>query len=127
MTPTLSKFRQDLQAGMTISEACTKHNITLHEAFQQIRNRNYEKKNRRYWGGKETSTGQTYISRTSKGTYFIRKTVNGKYRHFGTYRTLEDAVLVRDYLIKHGWYHQRLNSICKKLGVEKLSHRGPRK
>lgn len=56
------------------------------------------------------------------GKFYVRRYINGKTRMFGTYRSLEDAKLVRDYLNKYGWKQKSVDSICEKLGVERVKH-----
>ncbi|MBR3213186.1 MAG: hypothetical protein IKF79_01605 [Methanosphaera sp.] len=48
------------------------------------------------------STGEKYI-RKLQGYYCIQKIVNGKFEHFGSFKTLEDAVKERDLLIQCNW------------------------
>lgn len=37
------------------------------------------------------------------GKFGITKTINGKKYYFGSYNSLEEALKVREYFIKHGW------------------------
>lgn len=43
------------------------------------------------------------ISRTKNGTYRITKQINNVRRYFGTYKSLEEAVMVRQQLEECGW------------------------
>ena len=47
-------------------------------------------------------TGERYI-RKLHGRYCIQKWVNGKCEHFGSFKSLEDAIKERDLLIKYDW------------------------
>lgn len=51
---------------------------------------------------KETITGEKYIYRDSVG-YCVRKIIDGVNTHFGWFRTLEEAIIERDLLIKYDW------------------------
>ena len=43
-----------------------------------------------------------YIYSSGK-SFMLRKSVNGKYRYFGSFKTLEEAIKARDELIKNNW------------------------
>ena len=49
-----------------------------------------------------------HITKTSSGTYTIRKRLHGKFEHFGTYKTIEDAREERDYLENIGWDYDNM-------------------
>ena len=49
-----------------------------------------------------------YITRGSKGNYRVQKLLDGKVCSFGTYSRLEDAVNVRDELIRVGWNKDKI-------------------
>ena len=51
---------------------------------------------------KTHSTGEKYI-RKVKGYFYVQKVVNGKLEHFGSFKSLEDAIVERDLLIKYNW------------------------
>ena len=36
-------------------------------------------------------------------SFQLKKSVNGKTKHFGTFKTLEEAIKARDELIKNNW------------------------
>lgn len=104
-------IRNELRSGLTISEVCTEHGIS----FQQLcalmkKGEPINQENR--------STGEKYISFLG-GRYVLRKTLKRKMRYFGSYNSLEDAVKVRDYMIENGWYRNRLDNVCKKVGVKR--------
>ena len=116
----IREFQQDLNQGMTIEDACRKHKVTFKRAFEILHYKDVNKDKikrptpRRPLG----NTGEPYIRYDEKsGTYMLRKKVNKKFTYFGRYKTLEDAVQVRDYMMTHGWYKHRLDSIRKELGV----------
>ena len=65
--------------------------------------------------------GMMYIH--EKGQYYwIRKTINGKYRNIIRLDNLTDAKNVRDMLVKFDWDLDYLPIICKQLGVEQIGN-----
>ena len=44
-----------------------------------------------------------YVHKTPAGTYCIKKYLNGRTGHFGTYPSLDEAVRARDLFIKNNW------------------------
>ena len=120
-TDTLKAFQNDLRNGMTIEEACTKHNITFKDACREMPgNWNHPRTTRQ-------NDGVTYYRKhnlpdyitLNRGRYMLRKKIKRKWVYFGRYKSLEDAIKVRDYMMEHGWNKHLLNSVCRKLGVEK--------
>ena len=108
------EFKQDLKTH-TLEETLVKHEISFNDAVQLlIRQGKRKKKKKRKCNAK---TGEKYILRTTTGKYIIRKYVRGTIRYFGSYDTLEDAIIMRNYLAKNGWYWQRVNEIRKRLEV----------
>ena len=94
MKKSLYKFRNDLRNGLTIAEACTKHNITFKYAVDNME-RPYTKNRKPNRRSKCTSTKASLnIYRIGKGGFTIYKSVNSRSQNFGTYRTLEDAVKI---------------------------------
>ena len=113
----IREFQSDLQNGMTLENALNKHGVTLEQAFNMLQyfNANQHKGGYAPIGG---NTGEAYIRYDDNSqTFMLRKKVNGKFTYFGRYETLKDAVLVRDYMMTHGWYKHRLKSIREELGV----------
>ena len=49
--------------------------------------------------------------------------MDGKQRVFGTYEKLEDAIKVRDWLIRADWKIDDLDELCKKLKVKRRKGR----
>ena len=72
------------------------------------------------------NTNQRYIGGRS-GHYYLRKQVRGKTRMFGTYKTIEDAVRMREHCEKHGWKERSIDQYCKELGIERCIHHNKRK
>lgn len=125
----LQQFQEDLRKGMTLTEACTKYEVTLEYAFKHMpktitktrktrkkqgRPRKFKRKNNiPYQPVKEKNITQRY------GKYFLRKRIRNKERVYGTYETLEDAVKIRDYCNEHGWYVTRIDKYCEILGIKR--------
>jgi len=104
MNPT--KIRQQLQNGTTIQEVCTQYHITFKELCQLFLPGRYSRTTN------ESSTGKLYISYDQRRFILRKEGVN-----YGSYQSLEDAILVRDYMIMNGWYRKRLDKVCRELGV----------
>ena len=106
------EIRQDLKDGMTINDVCTKYQLTFKQLMRLFNGDRYKATTKE----SISTTGELYISRVGN-RYIIRRCK----KHYGTYKTLEDAVKVRNHLIFNGWYKNRLNTICKELGVERCT------
>ena len=112
----MQNFQDDLRNGMGLEDALCKYNLTLKEAFEAFPGTLRKGPNNRYHSGK------LYITKRD-GTFYIRKTVNGKHLHFGTYRSLADAIKIRDYFQEHGWDKSKVDEVCELLGVTRLRGR----
>ena len=108
MTP--SEIQEQLRSGVTIAQVCHDNEISFGELCQMFHG--YMKKGR--------PLGlPMYVCQTPNNKYMIRrKNTQGKEKYYGTYDTIEDAVKVRNYLIKHGWYQNRVPAIKDKLGIK---------
>ena len=112
------EFREDLKTGMGLEECLQKHDTNLKEVLgsqPSLRGRKKRKKT-----PKKKSVAKNIQERDGK--FYLRKYINGKTRMFGTYKSLEDAKLVRGYLREHGWKQKSVDGICEKLGVERVKH-----
>lgn len=49
------------------------------------------------------SPQKKYIYRDIYGLYVVRKRINGVFKYFGAYDTLDKAMNVRDKLVKNNW------------------------
>lgn len=118
-------FQQDLRDGMTISDALQKHQVTFKEAVDSMpRPLGYASET---YKKNSYNTNQRYIKRTLQGHYYVRKQIRGKTRMFGTYKTLEDAIKIRNHCEKHGWKEHSIDQYCKELGIERCIHPHKRK
>lgn len=66
----------------------------------------------------QKSKKEKYIYLTKYGTYKIQKTINRKDIGFGTYKSLEEAVEIRNELINNDWNKNKLESIRNKLNTD---------
>ena len=124
MTTKIARFQYDIRNGMTIQDALTKHGLTFLEAFQKTKKpKNQKKKKKKKW---VSITEEKYIQ-SRNNHYYVRKTINGRTRLFGTYKTLEDAVKIRDYCMEHGWKQYSIDKYCEILGIERCKHQNRRR
>ena len=73
--------------------------------------KNNKKTDKHSQNGKNTKSTSTYSKNSTKekyishkgNYYYIRKTVNGSLINYGGYRTLEEAIEQRNFLIKENW------------------------
>ena len=76
---------------------------TCKTLIQALMMRDWAEQNNWQHYPKKTVTGEKYITRTNSGTYVVGKKINGKTHYYGGFKTLEDAIVLRDECIKHGW------------------------
>lgn len=100
-----SKIRSD-----SLEDTLLDYNCSLKDLFDYCLHKDKWKSKRK----------EMYIQKQSTGRYRIRKSVDGKLIYFGYYRSLSDAVRVRDRLMELGWQRNLLKSIEKELGVTPL-------
>ena len=63
----------------------------------------------------DSTTGHLYISRRY-GLYLLRKSD----AYYGSYRTLTDAIKIRDYFMSTRWDKRNIDKACRKLGVQRI-------
>lgn len=122
----LQQFQQDLRNGMTLEATLQKHQLTLIEVWTELNRstagRPSEKKQYKNNTGLDP-TGEKHIFKRN-GRYTLRKYSRGKTRMYGVYRSMEDAVRVRDYCMEHGWVQRNIDRYCKILDVERCKGHG---
>ncbi len=96
---------EDLKAGLSLEDALRKHGTNLQELFKNNPHR------------EPVLTDWTYIQQTEHGSFRVYKTINNCRFTFGTYSTHEDALIVRNELIKCGWDKEKLESIQQYKGI----------
>lgn len=111
----LLEFQKDLQNGLSIDEACSKHDVGFGEvvlSFNPLQKKKKSKKSKKV----KCSTPSKYIFQRDD-RFTIRKTIKSKTMIFGTYHSLEDAIRVRDELISIGWKQRSVDKICEQFGI----------
>ena len=99
---------EDLRYGMGLEECLIKHETNLKTLFD-----------REYPDEIRCDPELKYIEKRGVN-YYIKKKKHRSTYYYGIYSTLKDAQLVRDELIVTGWKQNKVDSICKKLGVNRI-------
>ena len=107
---------QDLRAGNTLEDTLIKHGTNLKELFHQ--NSKLSKNHFDDW---------SYIQPTKSNTFRVAKVIKGHRIEFGTYKSHEDALLIRNELIKCGWDKNKLPEILEKNNIFRNSYGGARR
>lgn len=107
------EIRSKLKSGETIDNVCREYDLTLLDLLSHMRSLGNEKQYQPPNGRRNITTGHKYISQHPTGKYIIR---NNR-KHFGTYRTLEDALKIRDWFIIHRWDKRWIDRACRECGV----------
>ncbi len=63
----------------------------------------YQENSLRYHKGRDNKFPTYITDMKSKNYYYISKRIKGKYKVFGRYNSIEEAVKERDRLIENGW------------------------
>ena len=93
----ITLFQQDLKNGMSLNEALQKHGLTFKEAVQNIPRTRVKTPVKTHSPSRNITVREGQDNR-----YFLRKQINKKQQAFGTYKSLEDAIKVRDYSNQYG-------------------------
>lgn len=105
-----ASITEDLRNGMGLEDCLIKHGTNLKDLF-----------NRAYVKNSESNCIMidewTWIRPTKYNTYRISKYLDGRKVEFGTYKSHNDALIVRNELIKCGWNKHMLPSILERAGV----------
>lgn len=107
---------EDLKAGEDLEDTLIKHGTNLKELFSPGKKNSSSKCNE--W---------TYIRFTKSNSFRIVKFIGTHDVQFGTYKTHDDALKVRNELIKCGWDKKQLQDIYEKTGVIPNKSRGIKK
>ena len=102
------EITEDLRNGMGLEECLIKHETNLKTLFDK-----------EYPDEIRCDPKCKYIEKRGANYYIKKKILKSTY-YYGIYSTLKDAQLVRDELIVTGWKQNKVNSICKKLGVNRI-------
>jgi hypothetical protein len=114
----IKAFQKDLNNGMTITEALQKHNLTFKETCDRLHDERVFPSKYRKQPIIYTPTGIPNIYNINN-KYYIKKTIKGKSRIYGSYNTLEDAIRMKQALIKDGWHQTHVDKLCQELGIER--------
>lgn len=108
-----SVITEDLKAGLSLEETLINHNTNLKTLFKNngVRKQRLTKKK---------STEITYIYESAANHFIIRKKVNKKMKIFGAYKSREDAEVIRDLLMIHGWKIRSVDRLCRENGIERI-------
>ena len=109
-------IRYDLRNGNTIEEVCQKYHLTFAELVDTMmfHDQPHIKQGK-------TSKKSRYIRKYhGSGHYYI---VRGS-THYGTYKSFNDAVKIRDWLSRHGWDKGMLDLGCDWCGVVRCKQGG---
>ena len=106
-----NRIRDDLWNGMSIDNVCRKYNIPFSILVAMM------KQGERNNSGPKTR--ELYIVERD-GRYHIRRAN----QYYGTYRTLSDAIKVRDWFIYNMFDKRKIDKACEECGVERYSKRG---
>lgn len=101
------EITEDLRAGLTLEDTLIKHGTNLRELFKPNKKRTPCHFNE-----------FTSIRFTPHNTYRIVKKIGLHDVQFGTYKTHEDALIVRNELIKCNWDKSQLEKIYRETGVK---------
>ena len=112
----LHLIRQDLLNGMSIEDVCHKHETNLHDLFNTFHGYQRKRTNQKNASIRKSPEHHIFIR---NNTYAVRKSIKGKQRMFGTYNSLEDAIMIRDTLEAEGWKQRSVDSICERLNIER--------
>lgn len=112
----LTEFQTDLNNGMSIETALQKHNLTLHKAFNTLHEQINPKRKPPKPRYKPLGIPNIYQIGTK---YYIKKTIKGKGRLYGSYNSLEDALRMKQALEEDGWHQRHVDRICNELGIKR--------
>lgn len=107
------QFQDDLRRGISIQEALTRHGLSFRDAFLHLQYKNKPSCNKN--GGKNR-----YLLIRRGRSVQVRKSIDGKQRVFGSYRNIQDARKVRNYLERNDWKCDDLEKLQELLGVHHL-------
>lgn len=102
------EIRSQLKNGVSINQICKDYGLSFNELLELMKYNNPRRKSNR-------PRSLMYIMERD-GHFYLRKA--GK--HYGTYFTVDDALKVRDYYMTKGWCKEKLDSVCRIVGVERV-------
>lgn len=105
------EITEDLRNGMGLEECLIKHNTNLKSLFEST------------YSLERTHVEETkYIEYKGK-TFYVKRKIKSKTYYYGGYSSLKDAQKVRDKLELVGWRQDKVDAICKRLGITRVPSR----
>lgn len=104
-------IREALRNGDTIDKVCYDYDLTFPELLKRMSS---------YGSGKKDSvryTGERYIMK-HYGHYVVRK----NHKYFGSYRTLSDAIKIRDWFMVNRWDRRWVDRACRECRVVRCTN-----
>jgi N-glycosylase/DNA lyase len=98
----LGELQEDLQR-LSIEELVKKYDLSFKELFEL---------------SKQIDVEDKYIIENVSGSYSVSKSVNGVSEYFGSYMDKEEAIKVRDELIKCNWDKEKFPEILNELEIK---------
>jgi hypothetical protein len=106
------QIRKALRGEDSIDQVCKDYNISFPDLIKLMGaygSENKKKLTLEY-------TGERYI-RKHGNAYILRK---GK-KYFGRYRTLDDAITVRDWFLCHRWDKRWVDRACRECNIQRCT------
>ena len=109
-------FKKDyMNMFVSKAEILRKYGLT-HNRYLKYGNMVYEETGFKRKRGVNSIGAFTNIRDCHNGTYSVRKEMNGRKLHCGTYDSLEKARMVRDYLVHNNWSDEAIE-FCVNGGI----------
>ena len=102
------QLKKDLKT-LPLETICTDYGLSFQELFDIA--------DKELYTYMEEGDNYKYITKNKKGGYVVQKHMRGDSLYFGTYYSFDDALMVRDELIKENWDLDKLDEILLKLCV----------
>lgn len=102
-------LKKDLKT-ISLEEICSKYNLSFKELVDIA--------NKDLYTYMEEGDKYKFITKKKKGGFVVQKYLDGSNNYFGTYYSFDDALIVRDELIKEDWNEEKLKEIYFKFGIE---------
>lgn len=98
---------------MPLEKICNDYALSFQELFDIA--------NKELYTYIEDGDDYKYITKNANGGFVVQKHIRDGSLYFGTYYSFDDALMVRDELIKENWDMDKLDEILLKLCVVRRS------
>lgn len=105
-------IRKALRDGDSIDKVCSDYDLTFPELMKLMSSYGSAKKKKIV----SAPSGERYI-RKHGDAYILRK---GK-KYFGRYRTLDDAVVIRDWFLRNRWDKRWVDRACRECNIQRCT------